>query len=144
MKKLKYLAILISVVMSLLLTFNVSARQLAATAPPLGMVGSFAVLGASAVTSTGFTILNGDLGISPNDASSITGFPPGIYTGTLHAADGVALQAQSDATTAYNVLAGQPCTSDLTGQDLGGLELTPGVYCFDSSAQLTGQLTLNA
>jgi type VI secretion system secreted protein VgrG len=32
---------------------------------------------------------------------------------------------------------------DLTGQDLGGLTLTPGVYKFDSSAQLTGQLTLN-
>jgi type VI secretion system secreted protein VgrG len=32
----------------------------------------------------------------------------------------------------------------LTGQDLGGKTLTPGVYCFDSSAQLTGVLTLNA
>lgn len=33
---------------------------------------------------------------------------------------------------------------DLTGQNLGGLTLTPGVYCFSSSAQLTGALTLNA
>ena len=32
----------------------------------------------------------------------------------------------------------------MTGQDLGGLTLTPGVYFFASSAQLTGQLTLNA
>jgi hypothetical protein len=31
----------------------------------------------------------------------------------------------------------------LTGVDLGGLTLTPNVYCFDSSAQLTGQLTLD-
>ena len=36
------------------------------------------------------------------------------------------------------------CTSNLTGQDLGGLTLTPGVYCFNSSAQLTGTLRLNA
>ena len=43
-----------------------------------------------------------------------------------------------------NNLAGQACTSDLTGQDLGGLTLVPGVYCFSSSAQLTGALTLNA
>jgi hypothetical protein len=33
---------------------------------------------------------------------------------------------------------------DLTGQDLGGLTLTPGVYTFSSSAQLTGALTLDA
>jgi type VI secretion system secreted protein VgrG len=33
--------------------------------------------------------------------------------------------------------------TDLTGQDLGTLVLMPGVYKFDSSAQLTGTLTLN-
>jgi type VI secretion system secreted protein VgrG len=32
----------------------------------------------------------------------------------------------------------------LTGQDLGGKSLAPGVYCFTSSAQLTGQLVLDA
>ena len=32
----------------------------------------------------------------------------------------------------------------MTGLDLGGRTLTPGVYCFDTSAQLTGKLTLNA
>jgi len=46
--------------------------------------------------------------------------------------------------TAYNVLAALPSTEDLTGQDLGGLVLTPGVYDFSSSAQLTGTLTLDA
>ena len=51
---------------------------------------------------------------------------------------------RADTTTAYNDLAGQTCTSDLTGQDLGGLTLVPGVYCFSSSAQLTGALTLDA
>jgi hypothetical protein len=30
----------------------------------------------------------------------------------------------------------------LTGQDLGGLTLGPGVYCFNSSAELTGTLNL--
>src|SRR6202022_32198 len=56
----------------------------------------------------------------------------------------VAMQAQNDLTTAYNNIAATPCTVDLTGQNLGGLTLTPGVYCFSSSAQLTGTLTLNA
>jgi hypothetical protein len=52
--------------------------------------------------------------------------------------------AQSDSVTAYNALAGQACNFNLTGEDLGGLMLTTGVYCFSSSAQLTGALTLDA
>jgi len=118
------------------------ARPLLATAPSLGTAGSFAVLGGSTVTNTGPTIVTGDLGVSPGTA--ITGFPPGSVIGTIHSADAVALQAQSDVTTAYNVLAGQACDTDLTSQDLGGMTLTPGVYCFSSSAQLTGVLTLDA
>jgi type VI secretion system secreted protein VgrG len=57
--------------------------------------------------------------------------------------DAVAIQAQADDTTAYNGLAALVPTATLTGQDLGGLVLTPGVYFFASSAQLTGALTLN-
>ena len=45
--------------------------------------------------------------------------------------------------TVYNNLAGRPTTVNLTGQDLGGLTLVPGVYNFSSSAQLTGTVTLN-
>jgi len=115
----------------------------ASAAPPLGTEQSFAVLGGSTVTNTGPSVITGNLGVSPGTA--VTGFPPGIVTGgTTHAADAVALQAQNDTTTAYNNLAGQVCTSDLTGQDLGGKTLVAGVYCFSSSAQLTGALTLDA
>jgi Ice-binding-like len=113
-----------------------------AVAPSLGAAGSFAVLGASTVTNTGPTIVNGDLGVSPGAA--ITGFPPGLVTGTTHSADAAALAAQNSITTAYNALAGQACNIDLTGINLGGLTLTPGAYCFSSSAQITGTLTLNA
>jgi type VI secretion system secreted protein VgrG len=99
-------------------------------------------LGGSTVTNTGPSLVTGDLGVSPG--SAVTGFPPGIVAGgTIHAADAVALQAQNDVTATYNFLASQPCNTVLTGQDLGGLTLTPGVYCFASSAQLTGTLTLN-
>jgi type VI secretion system secreted protein VgrG len=145
MHKLKYLAVSIILVMSLSLAglaFGMSARSLAATAPTLGTAETFAVLGASTVTNTGHSVLTGDLGLSPG--TSITGFPPGTYTGTIHVADAIALQAQNDVTTAYNALTSQKCDLDLTGKNLGGLNLTPGVYCFSSSAQLTGTLTLNA
>ena len=109
---------------------------------PLGTAQNFAILGGSTVTNTGPTTATGNLGVSPG--SAVTGFPPGIVTGgTIHAADAVAGQAQTDLTTAYNTAAGTPCNVDLTGQNLGGLVLTPGVYCFTSSAALTGTLTLN-
>src|SRR4051812_14420212 len=103
----------------------------ALTAPSLGAASSFRVLGGSTVTNTGSTTVQGDLGVSPGTA--VTGFPPGLVLGgTIHSADANALQAQTDTTVAYNQLASQPCTMDLTGTDLGGLTLTPGVYCFSS------------
>jgi type VI secretion system secreted protein VgrG len=108
----------------------------------LGTAEAFAVLGGSTVTNTGPSVLHGDLGVWPGLA--ITGFPPGIANGTVHAGDATAMQAQSDVTTAFDFLAGLAPDQDLTGQDLGGLTLTPGVYFFASSAQLTGSLTLDA
>jgi serine protease AprX len=115
----------------------------ATKAPPLGSAQSFAVLGASTVTNTGSSVITGDLGVSPGTA--ITGFPPGLVaSGAIHSADGATLAAQNAVATAYGSLVGQACTRDLTGLDLGGQTLSAGVYCFSSSAQLTGTLTLNA
>jgi hypothetical protein len=110
----------------------------------LGTADSFTVLAGSTVTNTGTTTINGNVGVSPG--SAVIGFPPGIVTpfGTIHAADAVAAQAQADNITAYNALAGMPFNINLTGQDLGGLTLTSGVYRFDNSAQLTGTLTLDS
>ena len=78
--------------------------------------------------------------------TSLTGFPPGTLSlpYSFHITDAVTLQARNDLTTAYNNAAGLTPTQDLSGQDLGGLTLTPGVYSFSSSAQLTGILNLNA
>ncbi len=112
-----------------------------AYADTLGTAASFGVLGASTVTNTGPSKVFQNLGVAPGTA--ITGFPPGIVLGTIHDNDAVAAQAQVDALTGYNTLAGLARTQTLTGQDLGGLTLDPGVYFFASSAQMTGQLTLD-
>ncbi len=110
----------------------------------LGTAGDFSALAGSAVTNTGLSVLDGGhVGVSPG--SSITGFPPGLLMSPfkMHAADAVAAQAQSDLAIAYDAAAGLAPNSDLTGQDLGGLVLVPGVYHFATSAQLTGTLTLD-
>lgn len=103
---------------------------------------TFAVLGDTAVTSTGATVLNGDLGVSPG--SSITGFPPGTYTGTLHEGDAAAAQAHADATAAATTLQGMGPGTDISSTDLGGAILTPGVYSAASAGTWSaGPLTLN-
>jgi hypothetical protein len=118
----------------------------------LNSAGNFALLAGSTVTNTGPSLVNGgDVGVSPGTA--ITGFlevdgGPGIIAApyTTHVgSDGVAVQAEKDLTTAFNAAAllPHPAANDLTGQDLGGMTLLPGVYFFSSSAQLTGTLTLD-
>ena len=116
----------------------------------LGTAATFAVLAGSTVTNTGPSVVSGDLGVSPG--SAVTGFtgPPNgtVVNGTIYVADAAA-QAQADLTTAYNNAAGQtPCTDvtdNVLGQDIGtaARPLLPGVYCFSSSAQLTGDLHLS-
>jgi len=104
----------------------------------LGTSSSYAVLASTTITSTGTTILTGDLGLSPGTA--VTGSP--TVTGSSHINDPTAATARADATTAYNQLAALTATQSLTG-DLGGRTLTPGIYNFGTSAGLTGTLTLD-
>ena len=124
-----------------------AAAPAAVRAQLLGTASSYAALGSQTVTNTGSSVLLGDLGTSPGTA--ITGFAaidggPGIFSGAVNAGNAAAAQARTDLTTAYNTLAALSFTSDLTGTNLGGRILVPGVYYFSSSAQLTGTLTLDA
>ena len=109
---------------------------------------TFGVLAGSTVTNTGPSVVTGNVGVFAGAA--ITGFlpvdgGPGNATGSFNAGNATAGQAQTELTTAYNTAANPVlCTTNLTGQDLGLVgALTPGVYCFNTSAQLTGNLTLN-
>ena len=120
-----------------------STVTMAAEQPTMGTAANYAVMGATAITNTGPTVVNGNMAISPGGSTSVTGFPPGVVNGELDAADADAVLAQTDLVGAYNDAAAETTTVNLTGTDLGGLTLTPGTYTFDSSAQLTGTLTLD-
>ncbi|MEY4906645.1 MAG: hypothetical protein RL260_363 [Pseudomonadota bacterium] len=123
----------------------------AQAAPALGSAQTFAVLAGTTVTDAHSapnppTQIFGDVGTSPG--TSITGLVAGtnVSGGTVHANDGTAQTAMADAVTAYNALAALPIGVNLTGHVLGSpgfTTLTPGVYRFDTSAQLTGGLVLD-
>jgi len=120
-----------------------SQPALAQTVPVgLGTAASFAVLAGTTVTNTGPSTVSGDLGVSPGTA--VTGFPPGtVSDGTIHSADGVAGDAQSDLTTAYNDAAGRSPTASVPGFIGAGQTLAPGVYKASSSLDVGGSLTLD-
>jgi hypothetical protein len=114
--------------------------------PALGAASTFGALSATpSLSNTGGTVVTGDIGVSP--AASIIGFPPGTFSGTQHIADGTASAAQTALAAAIVTAQGLTPTATLTGQVLGTggtvPTLTPGVYFFASTAQLTGALTLN-
>ncbi|MFC9241804.1 ice-binding family protein [Streptomyces decoyicus] len=113
-----------------------------ATLVPLGTASTYGVLANTAVTSTGPTVVAGDLGVSP--AGAVSGFPPGTVTGTIHVNDAAAAQAQTDLLTGYLNALLQPVTGTVA-TELGGTTLTPGVYnSLSGTFSLNGTLTLDA
>jgi hypothetical protein len=111
--------------------------------PNLGTATNFVVIAGNSVTNVDNTVITGNLSISPG--TTLTGFnPPGVITGITLLGTAIAQQAQNDTITAYNQLAGANLTATMTGTDLGGLTLGPGVYKFASTAGISaGILTLN-
>ncbi|KJY20987.1 MULTISPECIES: ice-binding family protein [unclassified Streptomyces] len=113
-----------------------------ATPVPLATAASFSVLAGQGVTNTGPSVISHDLGTHPNPA--ISGFPPGLVLGAVHAADAVALQAKSDLVQAYNNAAGQATDFALAAGIGAGQTLLPGVHTAVGGVGLTGDLILDA
>lgn len=114
----------------------------------LRTAGNFTLLGGSAISSTatvGTTVANGNVGLSPTAESAITGFPPAVITnGAIIATGAATAQARADLILAAAGLAAMAPSANLTGLNLGGMTLAPGVYSFTNTAFLTGTLTLDA
>ena len=135
----------------------------------LGAAATFGGFGGSAgLTNQGInTVVNGDIGTTAA-STLVTGFHDsggnvytetplniGDVTGVINCAPpapgtaakfAIAQQALSDATTAYNYLAGLPSGPDPGAGELGGLVLAPGTYTAAAGTfKITsGDLTLDA
>jgi hypothetical protein len=129
---------------SLVLMSLLGMGAFAQTNVNLGTADQAALMGGSGITNVSAqTYIIGDVGSFPT--CTVTGLTQSQVKGRLYIkCSPDAAQAQKDLTVAYDQAAGAPCGTDLTGKDLGGMTLGPGVYCFSSSAGLTGTLTLDA
>ncbi|KAG1679793.1 hypothetical protein FOA52_012704 [Chlamydomonas sp. UWO 241] len=128
-------------------TGNVTANACAQHAVDLGTAANYVVIAGAGVTSTGFTKLTGNLGLSPAADIYITGFPPGEMVGdsVMDAANGDSAAGMFDLTAAYNDAAGRVlCPVSIIG-NLGGMTIYPGLYKSTSGLEVTGSdLTLDA
>jgi hypothetical protein len=121
-----------------------SAGALPPGSPAMGTARNFAILGASAVSNTGSSVITGNLGIYPGTA--VSGFPPGLIVGQEHVADVAAHNAQIAAQVAYTDLHSRASTVIATALD--AQSLSPGVYSsadgtFSLAASAGGTLVLN-
>jgi len=100
----------------------------------LGSAANFAVLGASAVTGStgaGSVVSGGNIGIAPNNSSSVTNFPPSTLTapGVFNYADAAATQAQVDLAAAIVFYQGlTPTLSGLSNLSTGGNGSSASTY----------------
>jgi hypothetical protein len=113
----------------------------------LGLAGNFAILTKTGITTTGVTEIIGDIGVSPIDATAITGFglimdssnefatSPSV-TGAVYAADYAEptptnmTTAISDLNKAYVDAAGRtlPDATELGAGNISGMTFAPGLY----------------
>ncbi|MEI6753171.1 MAG: ice-binding family protein [Paludibacter sp.] len=113
----------------------------------LGCAAAYAIMAGSTITSTGLSIINGDVALSPG--SALVGFPPGIINGIQEITSPAAANAKLCLTSAYNDGQGRSLNAiSLPGQ-LGGLTLAPGLYSNSSTSGISGTgangiLTLDA
>lgn len=110
----------------------------------LDVASPYAIMAADTITNvmTPGTVVTGDLGISPGN--TLTGFPPGVYAGKVHAGDSASANAKKAELDAYADAIARLDPSDLAA-DLKGLTLTPGLYKNGGDVTLSsGTFTLDA
>ena len=140
-------------------TFNFT---LVGTVPVnLGMAGNYAILAKSGISSVPNSVITGDIGVSPANATAITGFSlsqdatnefstSAQITGKVYApgytpttTDNLTT-AVRDMETAYTDAAGRAANyTELYTGDISGKTLTAGVYKWGTGVLINGDVTLN-
>ena len=125
-----------------------TVNAIAQTPPPaasaavnLRSAAGFAVLAGTSITNNagGTTLIAGDVG-SPSQTTD-----PALAAGFTNYKSGAILaNALDDLQTAITDAKSRSCdVSSASGIDLGGLVLSPGVYCYAGAINITGTLKLN-
>jgi hypothetical protein len=112
---------------------------LAAAPPDLGRAEGYAIVANTTITNTGVSLIDGNLALV---GPSVTGLG-GVVTGTSDIGNAAAANAEDDVLRAHHDATGTEPATEMSGVDLGGKTLGPGVYHFGSSAALHGTLTLD-
>lgn len=127
----------------------------------LGTAEDFVILSKTGISTTGSTMITGDIGVSPAAASFITGFglimdsgnefsTSSLVTGNIFASDyqvgtpTLLTTAVNDVKIAYNDGAGRtPDYTELYTGDLSGKTLTSGVYKWSNDLLINTDFTLD-
>jgi type VI secretion system secreted protein VgrG len=110
----------------------------------LGVAGNYVLLANTTITNTGPSIISGNISLYPG--TSITGFPPGTYLGTVDINNSAASNAQNALISAYNQVSGLAPTTILsaaTYATISNQTLTPGTYSIGTSLQVNDNLILS-
>ncbi|MDO8537288.1 MAG: ice-binding family protein [archaeon] len=128
----------------------------------LGTAGNFVILAKSGISTTGTTLIVGDIGVSPIDSTAITGFDltmdssnqfstSSLVIGKVYAADyapptpAKMTTAISDMETAYTDAAGRtnPDATELGAGDISGMTIAPGLYKWGTGLLINNGVTLD-
>ncbi len=142
--------------------FMVCSVYAAQPAVDLGTADNFVILAKSGISTTGTTLIVGDIGVSPIDSTGITGFglildgsgtfaTSSLVNGSVYAADyspptpAVMTAAISDMEAAYTDAAGRVPVdySEVGAGNIGGMVLTPGLYKWSTGVTIPTDVTLS-
>lgn len=128
----------------------------------LGTAGNYVILAETGISTTGTTSITGDIAVSPEPLTAITGFDPtlnaegtfaisDLVTGKIFAAE-MTNPTTTDLTTAIGDMQGayvdaagrvDPDFTELGAGEIGGMTLDPGLYKWGTGVLVTSDVTLN-
>ncbi|MFA6524331.1 MAG: ice-binding family protein [Candidatus Paceibacterota bacterium] len=145
--------------------FSLSGSVIHAAGPAivdLGSAGDFVILAKTGISTTGTTSVVGDIGVSPAEATYITGFDlilpatsafstSALVTGKVYAPSYAVptptkmTTAVSDMETAYTDGMGKtnPTATELGAGNIGGMTLAPGLYKWSTGVTIPTDVTLS-